>query len=255
MFAFRQTVILPGGVALSREKFLSENGIHHSYHDFFNDETVTFIEGILNVIGDDHTPGKENIFKVFRYDLNNAKVLLLGMDPYPQKDVATGLSFEVLLDSWTDTKVNASLKNMLKLIYKSYYGEILSMEELREKITSGEFKLMPPDKIFKEWAREGVIFLNSSLTTKVGQAGAHLKIWKPFTEKLLKFIGEHNPSLTYLLWGGNAQKFQKFIISGNIIKHNHPAICGKLYNPDDFLNGRSFIETKEKINWLAGEGV
>jgi uracil-DNA glycosylase len=238
---------------LNRDKFLSENEIHPTYHEFFNDETVDFIDGVTDAIGEDYTPDKDDIFKVFRYDLNNAKVLLLGMDPYPQKGVATGLSFEVLLESWADTKVNASLKNMLKLVYKSYYGEIPSMEELRDKITTGEFRLLPPDKIFKEWAREGVIFLNSALTTKVGKPGAHIKLWKPFTEKLLRFIGEKNTNLTYLLWGGNAQKFEKFIVSGKIIKHNHPAICGKLYNPQDFLNGSSFTETKDKINWIAQE--
>ena len=240
---------------MNREKFLSENKIHFSYHEFFDDETLNFIENILNIIGEDYTPIKENIFKVFRYDLNQAKVLLLGMDPYPQKGVATGLSFEVELESWGDPKVNTSLKNMLKLIYKSYYGEILSIEELREKISKREFRILSPDKLFKEWASEGVIFLNTALTTKIGNAGAHINLWKPFTEKLLGFIGKKNPNLTYLLWGGKAQKFEKFIVSGKIVKHNHPAICGKLHNPQDFLNGVSFIETKNDIDWIMGEEI
>ncbi|WP_319371705.1 uracil-DNA glycosylase [uncultured Ilyobacter sp.] len=235
---------------MKREFFLSENKIHPSYYEFFDGRTVEFIEEIFNTIGKDYTPRKEDIFKVFRYDLNNAKVLLLGMDPYPQKGIATGLSFEVPFDSWGDTRVNTSLKNMLKLLYKSYYGDILSMEELREKINKGDFRLLPPDKIFKKWANEGVIFLNTALTTKTGKAGAHINLWKFFTEKLLGFIGERNPALTYLLWGGKAQKFEKFIVSGKIIKHNHPAICGKLYNPQDFLNGSSFSETKKDINWI-----
>jgi uracil-DNA glycosylase len=238
-------------VILNIEKFLLENKIHTSYYEFFTQDIVDFIEDVFNSIGGDYTPSKENIFKVFTYDLKNSKVLLLGMDPYPQKGVATGLSFEVTVESWLDRSVNTSLKNMLKLIYKSYYGRILTVEELREKISSGEFQLQSPNKIFKEWSDKGVIFLNTALTTKIGKAGAHINIWKPFTERLLKFIGENNPDLTYLLWGGNAQKFEKMIISGKIVKHNHPAICGKLDNPKDFLNGSSFTETKKDINWIS----
>ena len=101
----------------------------------------------------------------------------------------------------------------------------------------------------------GVIFLNTALTTKIGKAGAHINLWKPFTEKLLSFIGKKNPSLTYLLWGGKAQKFEKFIVSGKIVKHNHPAICGKLHNPQDFLNGVSFIETKKGYRLDNGRGI
>lgn len=236
---------------MNREKFLSENKIHPSYHEFFTEDMVDFIGGILESIGDDYTPIRENIFKVFTYDLKNSKVLLLGMDPYPQKGVATGLSFEVPAKSWLDRSVNTSLKNMLKLIYKSYHGRILNMEELREKISSEEFQLLPPNKIFKKWSEEGVIFLNTALTTRTGKAGAHIGLWKPFTERLLKFIGKNNGDLIYLLWGGNAQKFEKMIVSGKIIKHNHPAICGKLDNPKDFLNGISFTETKNDVNWIS----
>ncbi len=231
---------------MNREKFLSENKIHSSYYDFFTHEILDLIQKILESIGEDYTPSKENIFKVFRYDLENAKVLLLGMDPYPQPGVATGLSFEVPVGSWLDKRVNTSLKNMLKLLYKSYYGNILSVSELREKISSGDLNILPPDKIFKKWSEEGVIFLNTALTTKIGKAGAHINLWRPFTERLLKFIGEKNPSVTYLLWGGNAQKFEKYIVSGEVIRHNHPAICGRLENPNDFLNGRSFVETDRK---------
>ena len=53
---------------MNREKFLSENKIHFSYHEFFDNETLNLIEDILSVIGEDYTPIKENIFKVFRYD-------------------------------------------------------------------------------------------------------------------------------------------------------------------------------------------
>jgi len=237
---------------MTRDEFLNENNIHTSYFDFFTEERVEAVDEILQNIGDDYTPKKDDIFKVFRYDLNQKKVLLLGMDPYPQKGVATGFSFEVPYSSWSDKRVNTSLKNMLKLIYKSYYGEILDIKSLRESIAGNHFPILPPDRAFKEWNNRGVIFLNTALTVKIGKAGSHLKLWKTFTEELLVYIGERNSSLTYLIWGAKAEKFIKYIFNGKIIYHNHPAICGNLENPRDFMNGSSFTETMGDIPWIKG---
>lgn len=235
---------------MTRDSFIREFNIHPSYFDFFSESRVRSIDQILQNIGDDYTPQKKNIFRVFEYDLASKKVLLLGMDPYPQEGVATGFSFEVPYSSWTDKRVNTSLKNILKLIYKSYYGEILDIKSLREKIEDDKFPILPPDQAFKDWNDKGVIFLNTALTVKTGKAGSHLKLWNNFTCDLLQYIGRVNPDLTYLIWGAKAEKFLKYISSGEIIVHNHPAICGNLSNPKDFLNGRSFIDTMGKISWI-----
>lgn len=236
---------------MTRSKFLEEHNIHPSYFKFFTEERICEVNQILQNIEDDYTPQSKYIFKVFKYDLLQKKILLLGMDPYPQEGVATGFSFEVPYSSWGDKRVNTSLKNILKLIYKSYYGDILDIASLREKIKDGNFPILSPDKAFKDWNDKGVIFLNTALTVKIGKAGSHLKLWNNFTCDLLQYIGEVNPSLTYLIWGSKAEKFVKYISTGKKIIHNHPAICGNLSNPKDFLNGRSFIETKDKIEWIS----
>ncbi len=234
---------------MTREEFFKAYKIHPSYYDFFTEERVKTILHILSSIGDDFTPSRDKVFRVFNEDLREKKVLLLGMDPYPQKGVATGFSFEVPYDSWSDKRVNTSLKNILKLIYKSYYGEILDVKSLRAKIEDNLFPILPPNKTFNYWSSQGVLFLNSALTVKIGKPGSHIKLWKDFTEDLLTFISE-SFNLTYLIWGGKAEKYIPYISKGKIIFHNHPAICGNLKNPNDFLNGTSFIQTKKDINWL-----
>jgi len=236
---------------IARKRFLEGHNIHPSYHDFFTENMVEDIGRILQDIGDDYTPKREDIFKVFRYDLNKKKVLLLGMDPYHQEGVATGFSFEVPYSSWADKRVNTSLKNILKLIYKSYYGEILDIKSLREKIEDESFPILPPNEAFKDWNNKGVIFLNSALTVKIGKAGSHLKLWQNFTKDLFRYLGKVKPDLTYLIWGGKAEKFINYISSGKIISHNHPAICGNLSNPRDFLNGTSFTETMDEVKWIG----
>ncbi len=237
---------------MKKENMINEFNIHPSYDDFFTGEKISQLECILDVVSKDrYTPDKKDIFKALQMDLQGKKVLLLGMDPYPQAGVATGLAFEVKAASWDDKQVNTSLKNVLKLIYKAYYNELLSIEELRIKINSGEFPILPPNKLFKSLSRNGVLFLNTALTTKVGKPGAHIDIWKNFIVDLIKYIDENNRGITYLLWGSKAEKYSRYIKNGRVITHNHPAICGKLENPNDFLNGKSFEYTKNMINWLG----
>jgi uracil-DNA glycosylase len=237
---------------MEKREIMREFNIHPSYDGFFTGEKISQLEWILDVVSKDHyTPDKNDIFKALQMDLKEKKVLLLGMDPYPQEGVATGLAFEVKANSWNDKQVNTSLKNMLKLIYKTYYKELLGIEELRIKINSGEFPILPPNRLFESLSRNGVLFLNTALTTRVGKPGAHIDVWKNFVVDLIKYIDESNKGIIYLLWGSKAEKYRRYIKNGRVITHNHPAICGKLENPNDFLNGKSFEYTKNMINWLG----
>ena len=95
--------------------------------------------------------------------------------------------------------------------------------------------------------------MNSALTTVVGKAGEHHGFWNNFTKELLEYISIKNNSVVYFLWGKDAELFEKNILSGDIIKHNHPAICGNLENEKDFLNGISFRNTVNIINWTGYE--
>ncbi len=235
---------------LDRNKFLEDNKIHDSYHEFFTWKIIREIEGIMGSINN-YTPAREDIFKVFRGDLSRIRVVLLAMDPYPQRGVATGLAFEVEKDSWMDKGVNTSLKNMVKLIYKTYIGEIPAIDRLREEIKDKTFDILPPNELFKSWESQGVLLLNTALTVEIGNSGSHIKLWGNFTEKLMGFIEEKNNNLIFLLWGAKAGKYKRYIERSQIIEHNHPAICGNLKNPKDFLNGESFEKTRDIIDWTG----
>ena len=236
----------------NRQGFLEKNKIDPSYHDFFTNSRIEEIENIfLNI--EEHTPNKIDVFKVFQTSIQNKKIVLLGMDPYPQLGVATGRAFEVRKESWLDRGVNTSLKNILKLIYKTYVGVIPTIDDLRKEIKDNKFKILPPNELFESWEAQGVLLLNTALTVKVGEPGSHIKLWKNFTEELLEYLEEKNSNLVFFLWGTKAIKYKKNIKKLKIIEHNHPAICGNLKNPKDFMNGRSFSETKEIINWLGEE--
>ena len=237
-----------------REKFLTENGIHKDYLEFFTVDRVSEIENFIRrmeIQKVKFVPKRENIFRAFSDSISSRKVCLLGKDPYFQPNVATGLSFEVKKNSWMDPEVNTSLKNMLKLIYKTYTGTIKDINEIRNEIESNKFVILQPDKIFGNWKEQGVLLINSALTTIENEAGRHHKFWNTFTEDLIEFLSTKNSEIIFLLWGKDAQIFEKNIRNSKIIKHNHPAICGNLENEADFMNGKSFELTKDVIEWLG----
>ena len=237
-----------------REKFLAENGIHKDYLEFFTVDRVSEIENFIRrmeIQKVKFVPKRENIFRAFSDSISSRKVCLLGKDPYFQPNVATGLSFEVKKNSWMDPEVNTSLKNMLKLIYKTYMGTIKDINEIRNEIESNKFIILQPDKIFGNWKEQGVLLINSALTTIENEAGRHHKFWNTFTEDLIEFLSTKNSEIIFLLWGKDAQIFEKNIKNDKIIKHNHPAICGNLENEADFMNGKSFELTKDVIEWLG----
>ena len=205
-----------------REKFLTENGIHKDYLEFFTVDRVSEIENFIRrmeIQKVKFVPKRENIFRAFSDSMSSRKVCLLGKDPYFQPNVATGLSFEVKKNSWMDPEVNTSLKNMLKLIYKTYMGTIKDINEIRNEIESNKFIILQPDKIFGNWKEQGVLLINSALTTIENEAGRHHKFWNTFTEDLIEFLSTKNSEIIFLLWGKDAQIFEKNIKNDKIIKN------------------------------------
>lgn len=234
--------------------FLIKYNINNEYREFFSLDKVIYLENHINELKDSNNefaPLEENIFKALSDPISNRKVCIFGKDPYYQKGVATGLAFEVNNNNWNSSDVNTSLKNILKLIFKTYTNKLADINDIRNEINNKTFDILPPNQLFKSWKKQGVLLLNSALTTEINSSGKHHKLWNEFTIELIKYISSKNKNIIYLLWGKDAMLLEKYITNGNIIKHNHPAICGKLDNEKDFLNGKSFEDTKNIINWLG----
>lgn len=235
-------------------RFMKNYNINDEYEDFFSIKRVIEIENFLKKLklkGIRYAPSNDLIFKALETKLSDKKVCILGKDPYFQPNVATGLAFEVKKKSWSNSEINPSLRNILKLIYYSYTDNRKEIRQIRDEIDNGKFKILAPDKIFSSWEKQGVLLLNTGLTVEINNAGSHIYFWEKITRDLIKYISSKNNNITYLLWGREAQSYEKEIQNGFTIKHNHPAICGKLDNINDFLNGESFKKTMNIINWLG----
>lgn len=233
----------------------SINNIDKSWKAFLSNEVIDILYNYQDNILDSpngFTPDKNRVLRFLEIPLDKIKVIILGQDPYPQKGVATGRAFEVAtLNSWNDKFRNVSLKNIVRLIYKTYNGETLKYSEILNK-TNEDFNIQMPKTIFSNWEKQGVLLLNTSFTCRIGESNSHKAYWKDFTQLLLNYIAKNNKKIKWFLWGNNAIEIVKDINIENKYETMHPMMC---YNKDnrknDFLFGEinPFYETRDIIDW------
>jgi uracil-DNA glycosylase len=179
------------------------NTYHESWKPLFDKFNISIDE--IYSCSEVIYPMKEQLFRVFEMDVREIKVLLLGQDPYHGPGQAHGLSFSVP----EGVKIPPSLRN----IYKELQSEF---PERNYKFDSGNLE---------NWFnREKIFLLNASLSVIKGKPGSQMKIWKGFTNNVIKFVSEQNKSCVFLLLG-NFAKAKESLISNNerIVKGIHPS--------------------------------
>lgn len=159
-------------------------------------------------IKDKICPEYKNIFKAFnKCPYNKLRVVMLGQDPYPQKNIATGIAFA------------NSYNTPEKLISPS-------LQVIKESVINYEVphNLITFANDLEEWEEQGVLMLNTALTCEINKPGSHSLLWRPFIVNLIKNICSLNPGTVFLLLGTSAQSFE-YCIDNNqyIIKANHPS--------------------------------
>lgn len=154
--------------------------------------------------GERFTPILKQAFRAFEecpYD--QLKMVIVGQDPYPSISVADGIAF-----SCSNTKVlQPDLKNMLQSVHKTVYP-------------GGNYHYDPD---LKRWANQGVLLLNTALTTQVGLAGKHYDIWKPFTGFVIDILNATHQRLIWVFMGKVAQSWNELISQDHyIVNVSHP---------------------------------
>jgi uracil-DNA glycosylase len=251
--------------------FLEGWPVHESWTCFFSSpEIQDMLSRIQAQLTEPYTPFPQRVLRFAMMDLNAVRVIIYGRDPYPQltkqgERVATGRAFEVNgVTSWKDTEINSSLKNVLKLIHKSYFNleKVASIGKVREDIDAGTFQVLPPNDVFSYWEKNGTLFLNRSFTCKIGTqetaSGSHEAIWTDFFERLLNYIYHVNPHIKHFLWG-TAQEFAPLlkeigVKEEDIYRSNHPSDrrgdMGGYQRNARFYNNPCFKDTMAEIRWV-----
>lgn len=181
-------------------------------------------------------PPKGDIMKAL--DLTppeNIKCVILGQDPYHEPNQAMGLSFSVR----EGVKLPPSLVNIYKELQMEFGGEIPKTGDLTE------------------WAKQGVLLLNSVLTVEAHKAASHSgRGWEQFTDAVIRHVNTLEQPVVFMLWGNFARSKKVLLNNPNhlVLESVHPSPlsahrgflgCGHFKKCNDFLEAHNI----EKIDW------
>ncbi|MBR3230552.1 uracil-DNA glycosylase [Candidatus Saccharibacteria bacterium] len=149
-------------------------------------------------------PRKELVFRAFKTDLNEVKVVILGQDPYHTPGAAEGLAFSVP----NSQPIPPSLIN----IYKEINADIGKHQNPRGSLAA--------------WQKQGVLLLNTVLTVEAHRPKSHSgKGWEIFTTAVIEYLNRERPHLVFILWGRDARNKKTLIDATKhlVLESAHPS--------------------------------
>ena len=181
------------------------------------------------------TPHSSKMFRFAEQPLDKVRVVIIGMDPYPLADAADGLAFS-----------SPQTQKSVQRIYSAlHHSNLINLSNTSSDLT--------------HWANQGILLLNTALTTELNKSGKHLKIWTKYTNNIISKLSSQLDNLIFLLWGAEAKKRGSLI---NVEKHtihtySHPmamvnpsfkycdhfTLVSNIY-PDIKWNYPSIVDTK-----------
>jgi ATP-dependent DNA helicase PIF1 len=217
----------------------SPNWLYDSIPSSWSDCLLPCRDKLLEIsntlINKEFLPSRENIWRALELTpLESIKIVILGQDPYPTPGNAHGLAFSVLPNV---RPVPASLKN----IYKELVSDIGFVA--------------PNHGNLEEWAKRGVMLLNTVLTVEAGSPQSHTKIgWEDITDQIIRSIAARKENVIFILWGKSAQ-VKKKLLNLYLDKNKHRVF--ESAHPSPLSASKGFFGTKpfSKINeWLQEMG-
>ena len=168
-------------------------------------------------------PPQEDVFNALRYSsFQDTKVVILGQDPYHEPGQAHGLCFSV--------NKGVTIPPSLVNIYKEIEND-LGIK-------------MPGHGYLADWAKQGVLLLNTVLTVRRGQANSHKgKGWEIFTDRIVEILNERQKPMVFILWGANAKSKTELITN-----KEHMVITGAHPSPLSAWKGFFFFFFFSKAN-------
>jgi uracil-DNA glycosylase len=174
------------------------------------------------------------IFNAFNSTpFQKVKVVIIGQDPYHGYGQAHGLCFSVP----DDVPKPPSLVNIFKEL-------------------ANDVGISPPSHgNLENWAKQGVLLLNATLTVRENQAGSHQhRGWELFTNETIRRLSERKDGVIFVLWGNFAIAKKELI---DLSKHTvltaaHPS---PLSANNGFFGCRHFSKINEILKKQGKEEV
>lgn len=175
-------------------------------------------------------PSHEHVLRAFELTSHaDTRVVILGQDPYHGANQAHGLCFSVQ----NDTALPPSLKNILN--------------ELQIDLNLTPNKKISNHGNLEQWARQGVLMLNTTLTVRAGEAGSHQGHgWESFTDEVIRIVNNKSHPVVFVLWGAMARKKKQLINTDkhHVVESAHPS---PLSAHKGFIGSRPFTKINEAL--------
>ena len=157
-------------------------------------------------------PPREQVFYAMRLtSLEDMKVVILGQDPYFNEHKGLGAEAHGLCFSVRrGIPIPPSLRNIFKEINDSMYNG----------------KQVRTETDLSDWAQQGVLLLNASLTVLAGKANSHADLgWHALTDDIIQTISQQKEHIVFMLWGAFAQKKAQLIDQSRhyVLQTSHPS--------------------------------
>lgn len=158
------------------------------------------------------------------------RVVILGQDPYHGRGQAEGLAFSVA----PGVGLPPSLRNIFK--------------ELQRDVGTPWPAFPEPGGSLVNWAKNGVLLLNTCLTVEEGQAASHAgKGWEGFTDAIITQVAQGPRAVVFMLWGSHAQSKRALIPTDRghlVLVANHPSPLSALRPPLPFIGCGHFGQAR-----------
>ena len=201
--------------------------------DFLDDIETKFLKinsGNISIF-----PPASKIFRSLELvNFNDAKVLILGQDPYHGLGQANGLSFSVN----KEIMIPPSLKNIFLELENDLNVPISQHGDLTS------------------WAQQKILLLNSVLTVEQGKPHSHKELgWDKLTDRIISKLSQRG-NMIFVLWGNVAQSKYHLVDKeeNTILSAPHPSPLSAYRG---FFGCRHFSEINKilkesgssEINW------
>ncbi len=157
------------------------------------------------------------------------RVVILGQDPYHGRGQAEGLAFSVA----PGVALPPSLRNIFT--------------ELQRDLGTPFPSFPHPGGSLVQWARKGVLLLNTCLTVEEGQAASHSgRGWEVLTDTIIRHVSANAEAAVFMLWGSHAQAKRGLIDARRhlMLCANHPSPLSALRPPLPFIGCGHFSQAR-----------
>jgi uracil-DNA glycosylase len=188
-------------------------------------------------------PLSHNVWRCFKETpYNDVKVIFIGMCPYHTLFKGTPVADGLMMGCSITGELQPSLEQLYGGIERELYGGL----------ALGADK--PADVSYL--AHQGVFMCNAALTTEIGKAGSHIKIWEPFMKYLLTEVFDWT-GRPIVFFGKEAAKY-KVHVSPFTFHYcvSHPASAAYKHGEWDSegvftkINNHIKLSNGETIEWF-----